>query len=96
MGDMTGVVGVTQMIVQETQRSQLQGYLSMLIFISINLGLVNLFPFPGLDGSRLLFLLVEAVRGKPIKKEAYVHAAGMVLLLGFMLFITLRDILRLF
>ena len=96
MGDMTGVVGVTQMIVQETQRSQLQGNLSMLIFISINLGLVNLFPFPGLDGSRLLFLLVEAVRGKPIKKEAYVHAAGMVLLLGFMLFITLRDILRLF
>lgn len=96
MGEMTGVVGVTQMIVEETQRSQLQGYLSMLIFISINLGLVNLFPFPGLDGSRLLFLLVEAIRGKPVEKEAYVHAAGMVLLLGFMLFITLRDILRLF
>lgn len=96
MGEMTGVVGVTQMIVEETQRSQLQGYLSMLIFISINLGLVNLFPFPGLDGSRFLFLVVEAVRGKPVEKEAYVHAAGMILLLGFMLFITLRDILRLF
>lgn len=93
---MTGVVGVTQMIVEETRRSSLQGYLSMMIFISINLGLVNLFPFPGLDGSRLLFLLVEAVRGKPAKREAYVHTFGMLLLLGFILFITLRDLMRLF
>lgn len=95
-GAMTGVVGVTQMIVEETQRSKLQGYLSMMIFISINLGLVNLFPFPGLDGSRLLFLLVEAVRGKPARREAYVHAFGMMLLAGFIIFITLRDLLRLF
>ncbi len=95
-GSMTGVVGVTQMIVEETQRSKLQGYLSMMIFISINLGLVNLFPFPGLDGSRLLFLLVEAVRGRPARREAYVHAFGMMLLVGFIIFITLRDLLRLF
>lgn len=92
---MSGVVGVTQMIVEETQRSRLQGYLSMMVFISINLGLVNLIPFPGLDGSRLLFLVVEAVRGKPAKKEAYVHAFGMMILFAFILFITLRDILRL-
>ena len=95
-GEIAGVVGVTQMIVEETREGQLQGYLSMMIFISINLGVVNLFPFPGLDGSRLLFLVIEAVRGKPVKKEAYVHAFGMILLVGLMLLITMQDILRMF
>ncbi|MDD4104709.1 MAG: site-2 protease family protein [Eubacteriales bacterium] len=95
-GEVAGVVGVTQMIVEETRQGQLQGYLSMMIFISINLGIVNLFPFPGLDGSRLLFLVIEALRGKPVKKEAYVHAFGMILLVGLMLLITMQDILRMF
>lgn len=96
INELSGVVGVTQTIVKQTQDAQLQGYLSMMILISINLGLINLLPIPGLDGSRLLFILVEAVRGKPIKKEAYIHAAGMILLFALMLFITLRDIMRLF
>lgn len=95
-GEMSGFVGVTKVIVEETRRSQLTGYLSLMIFISINLGLVNLLPFPGLDGSRFVFLVVEGLRGRPAKREAYVHAAGMVVLFGFIIFITLRDILRLF
>ena len=63
--------------------------------ISINLGLMNLLIIPGLDGSRILFLIVEAIRGKPIEKEGYVHAVGMVLLFGLMIWITFRDIVRL-
>ncbi len=96
MGDMSGIVGVTRMIVEETQQSRVEGYLYLMSLISVNLGLFNLLPIPGLDGSRLLFLLWEAIRGKPVKREAYVHAIGMVLLFGFMIWINFRDILRLF
>ena len=59
---------------------------------------MNLLPLPGLDGSRLVFGAIEVVRGKPVPpaKEAIVHVAGMVLLFGFMIFITFRDVTRLF
>ncbi len=95
-GEVAGVVGITKMIVDEIQQTQLQGYLYLMVVISINLGLMNLLTIPGLDGSRIVFLLIEAVRGKPIKKEAYVHTAGMLLLFALMIFITFRDIIRLF
>lgn len=63
--------------------------------LSMNLGLMNLLPFPALDGGRILFLGYELVFRKPIdsKKESIVHMAGMVMLLAFMLFITVRDVL---
>ncbi|HPY94073.1 MAG TPA: site-2 protease family protein [Clostridia bacterium] len=95
-GEVAGVVGITKMIVDEIQRSQLEGYLYLMVVISINLGLMNLLIIPGLDGSRIVFLLLEAVRGKPIAKEGYVHAAGMILLFALMIFITFRDVIRLF
>lgn len=96
MGDVAGIIGVTRMIVEETRQSRIEGYLYLMSVISVNLGLFNLLPIPGLDGSRLLFLLWEAVRGKPVKREAYVHAIGMVILFGLMIWINFRDILRLF
>ncbi len=96
ISEVSGVVGITKMIVDEISQTQLQGYLTLMVIISINLGLMNLLIIPGLDGSRILFLLVEGIRGKPIKREAYVHAAGMVLLFALMAFITFRDIIRLF
>ncbi len=96
INEMTGFVGITQAIVQTTQETQVQGFLFLMCLISVNLGLFNLVPVPGLDGSRLLFLILEAVRGKPFKKEGYVHAIGMLLLFAFMIWINLRDILRLF
>ena len=94
--DLTGFVGVTGTIVQTTKSSQLPGYLYLMCMISINLGLFNLLPIPGLDGSRIIFLLIEAVRGKPFKREGYVHAFGMILLFALMIWVNLRDILRLF
>lgn len=62
--------------------------------LSVNLGLLNLMPFPALDGGRILFLGYELVMRRPVdpRKEGLVHAAGMVVLLAFMLFITLRDV----
>lgn len=95
-GEVAGVVGITKMIVDEIERSQWEGYLTLMVIISINLGLMNLLIIPGLDGSRIVFLLIEAIRGKPLKKEGYVHAAGMVLLFALMILITFRDVVRLF
>ena len=66
--------------------------------ISINLGIMNLLPIPGLDGSRFLFMVLEAIRRKPIppQKEAMVHLCGYVLLFGLMIFFTFKDVLQLF
>ena len=73
-------------------------YLELLALISVNLGVMNLLPIPGLDGSRLLFLLAEAIRRKPVKREleGAIHAAGFMLLMGLMVLLTYKDIMRFF
>ena len=65
--------------------------------ITINLGIFNLLPVPALDGGRLAFLILEAIRRKPIqqKYEIAVNAAGFVLLIGLMIFATFNDITKL-
>ena len=94
----SGPVGIISIVSTEVAAGGFQAFLEMLISISINLGLMNLLPIPGLDGSRIVFGLIEAVRGKPVppEKEAMVHMAGMVLLLGLMAVLTLKDVMRLF
>ena len=69
-----------------------------LCIISINLGIMNLLPIPGLDGSRFLFMVVEAIRRKPVpqEKEAMVHLVGMLFLFSLMIFFTFRDVMNLF
>ena len=76
----------------------LSAFVQLLVLISINLGLMNLLPIPGLDGSRLVFGLIELVRRRPVppEKEAMVHLVGMVFLFGVMIFFTFRDVTRLF
>ena len=73
-------------------------YLELMVFISVNLGLFNLLPIPGLDGNRLVFLAIEGICRKPVprKIEAYIHMAGYLLLIGFMIFITFQDVGRIF
>lgn len=73
-------------------------FLSFIAFLSINLAIINILPFPALDGGRLLFLLIEKIKGSPVspKISSVVHGAGMAILLSLMLFITYRDILKLF
>lgn len=72
-------------------------YLNFIAFLSIQLGLFNLLPIPALDGGRILFILLEKIRGRPIetKKEEMVHWIGLLLLLFLMLVITFFDILKL-
>jgi len=71
--------------------------LTMMAFISINIGVFNLLPLPALDGGRLFFLVIEGIRRKPInpKYEGYVHGAGLALLLLLMLVVTFNDIVTL-
>src|SRR5699024_6304898 len=66
--------------------------------LSVNLGVINLLPLPALDGGRLLFIGIEAVRGKPIsaEKEGLVHFIGFALLMLLMIIVTWNDIQRLF
>jgi regulator of sigma E protease len=91
-------VGGPVRIAQTMGRSVDQGWqTTMLIMgsLSVNLGLLNLLPFPALDGGRILFVLYEGIMRRPFdpRKEGLVHMVGMVMLLAFMLFITFRDVL---
>ncbi|MBP3427287.1 MAG: site-2 protease family protein [Clostridia bacterium] len=94
----TGVVGTVYVIQDVTRQGGVDIYLSLLAMISVNLGVMNLLPIPGLDGSRLLFLAVEAVRRKPVKPEieGAIHAAGFVLLMALTVLLTYQDVLRFF
>ena len=94
----SGPVGAVDVVAKAVRQDGLMAFLNLLMAISINLGIMNLLPIPGLDGSRIVFHLIEAVRGKPIKpeREAMVHLIGMVFLFGLMIFMTFKDVIRLF
>lgn len=91
-----GPVGIISMV-GEAAKIGLYPLLNLAAFISINLGFMNLLPIPALDGSRLVFILVEGVLGKriPPEKEGYIHFVGFVLLMALMFFVLYKDILRL-
>ena len=102
--DVSGPVGMAQIIGEVQQEAAPYGPLAVAInmvniamLLSVNLGVINLLPLPALDGGRLVFLLVEAVRGKPVPpdKEGMVHFAGFVLLMVLMVFVMFNDISRL-
>lgn len=99
-GQLEGVVGPVGLfnVVGESARSGLVSLASLTGYISLNLAVVNLLPIPALDGGRLLFILLEMVRGKPIppEREGMVHMVGLLLLLLLIVFITYQDITRLF
>jgi len=92
----SGPVGVTVVIANAAKQS-LQSLLPIMAFISINLGIFNLFPIPALDGGRLLFILFEMIFRKPVpqKYESIVHTVGFVALIGFMILIVAKDVLSL-
>ena len=72
--------------------------LNIAILLSANLGVMNLLPIPALDGGRLVFLILEAIRGKGIdpEKEGFVHMVGMVALMALMVFVMFNDIRQIF
>ena len=96
MNQISGPVGIVT-VISEAASVGLKPVLNILALITINLGVFNLIPFPALDGGRLVFLLIELFRGKPInpKYEIWVNAAGMVMLLAFMALVTFSDVTKL-
>ncbi len=100
MSELAGPVGTMDIIADVTAEAastgSLENLLTIMAFITINVGIANLLPLPALDGGRFLFLVIEAVRRKPMnpKYEGYVHAAGLALLMLLMVVVTFNDILR--
>ena len=95
--DLSGPVGVTK-VVSDAARENNGTVWLYFVLIAMNLGVVNLLPFPALDGGRILFMLIELIIRRPVpqKIEATIHAVGMVLLLVLMAVVTLKDVIHLF
>lgn len=95
--EVAGPVGIVQMIGEVAQYG-IGTVFNFAALLSLNLGLINLLPIPALDGSRLVFLAIEGVRGKPInpERENFVHLVGFAMLILLMILITYKDILRIF
>lgn len=93
----SGPVGVTETL-GEAAKEGWDDLIYMAVVISMNLGVMNLLPFPALDGGRLLFQLIELIRRKPINRnvEGMIHFTGMVLLMILFVVITCKDIINLF
>lgn len=105
LNDLSGPVGIANMVGDVVEQSKPGGFyliflnlLNFTMFISANLGVMNLLPIPAIDGGKLVFLLIEAVRGKPVakEKEGLVHVVGFVLLMILMVVVLFNDIRKLF
>lgn len=94
--ELVGPVGLVS-IIGEVSRQGIMNLLLLAAYISINLGIVNLLPFPALDGGRIIFVVIEMIMGKPIdrEKEGYVHFIGFAILMALMVFLVFKDISRL-
>ena len=105
LNDLSGPVGIVNVIGDVVSQPSnvpiseiIQDLLYLVSFITINVGMFNLLPIPALDGGRLVFLIIEGIRKKPIKpeKEGIVHFIGLAILLILMLIVTFNDIIKIF
>ena len=97
LGALSGPVGIYS-VVGTQSKAGLSGLLYLLAYLSINVGFINLLPFPAFDGYRALIIIIETITRKKVnpKVDAIVNNIGLFLLFGLMIFITIKDILRLF
>ncbi len=95
LDQMTGPIGISNMVSQTTG---FVDFMYLLALVSISLGITNLLPIPALDGGKLLILIIEAVRRKPMKEEIEIgiQLAGFFILILLTIFISYKDILRIF
>jgi regulator of sigma E protease len=93
--DVAGLVGIAVLTKQVTALG-LAYILQFAAVLSINLGIINAFPFPALDGGRILFIIIEKIKGSPVsqKTEQFFHSLGFILLILLMVYITFRDVLK--
>jgi len=92
---LVGIVGISDMVIET---NGLIDFAYLMAVISVSLGITNLLPFPPLDGGKILFLIIEAIRRKPLKQntEINIQMIGFLLLIGLSIFVTYNDIVRIF
>ena len=97
MHALSGPVGIYK-VVDEGKKAGIASIIYIIAFLSMNVGLINVLPFPAFDGGRVLFLIIEKIKGSPVnsKIENAFHTVGFILLMILMIYITYRDILKLF
>ena len=97
LNQLAGPVGIYS-IVGQMSKEGIVALLYLTALLSINVAVINLLPFPAFDGGRILFLIIEKLRGKPVdpKVENTIHGIGFVLLMLLMLYVTFNDVLKLF
>ena len=93
INDFTGPVGISQIV---TQVSGIANYVYLMAVISVSLGITNLLPIPALDGGKVVILIIEAIRRKPMKQETeiQIQLIGFSLLIALSLYVTYNDVLR--
>ncbi len=93
---LSGPVGIYSVV--DASQSSLQMLLYLTAYLSINIGFMNLIPFPAFDGGRVLFLIIEKIKGSKIsmKVEATINSIGFIFLMGLMILVTIKDIFNLF
>lgn len=97
LNDLSGPIGVGTVISEAVSQYTFSDLMSVVSLITINVGVFNLLPIPALDGARFMFLIVEAIRRKPVKPEVegMVHFVGFALLMLLMVVVTFNDIAKL-
>lgn len=97
IGNISGPVGIYS-VIGDSAKAGFGSILYLVAFLSINVGFINLIPLPAFDGGRILFLIIEKIKGSPVnaKVENMFHYIGFFLLIGLMILVTFNDILRLF
>ncbi len=102
LGALSGPVGVYSIVDQSTSAAKASDIIYNIIyltaFLSINLGFINILPFPAFDGGHVLFLIIEKIKGSKVDAdlETKIHTIGFALLMLLMIYITIQDIIRLF
>lgn len=97
VNDLSGPVGIYEVVDEQAQYG-IDSLLYLLAYLSINVGVINLIPFPAFDGGHILFLLIEKVRGKPVSSnvETTITGIGFICLILLMIYVTGHDVINLF
>ena len=97
LNDMSGPVGIYE-VVDSQAKYGIDSLLYLLAYLSVNVGIVNLIPFPAFDGGHILFLVIEKIRRKPVSPnvEATITGIGFVCLMLLMIYVTFHDVIRIF
>ena len=97
INQLSGPVGIYSIVDQMSEQG-IAALLYLTALLSINVGVINLLPFPAFDGGRILFLIIEKIKGSPVspKVENIIHSIGFILIILLMIYVTFNDILKLF